>query len=415
MSIEGKHDELHILVERFKNGDKPTFDEIYKRCAGHVAFVCSKLYDNPQDVEEIVQDTFAIIYKKQKELKPETFLPYLRKIATNACYQKHKKASRQVEQVTYSEQFENDLPELDEDFLPEEYLENKESRSELIKVLKQLPPKQNEMIVMYYYAQMSTAEIAKNHNCSTQNVNKTLRAARATIKTKLESKGFVKTLALVPLSAVLFVEETAYATSYVVSAGIMTATTTATIATTGYAKVIVAGACIAAVGVVSSIIYFQGNDADYSPEPYVYHQEQELAYEPIVIYKPEEHNEPEEIEEEIAVEEVIEIEPEIFIEPEPEPEPEPIDRTDQILVALELATNQTDLDIIINYFDLHFLSRVRGSGEEEFRFYMTNEGSGDILVGASTYEDGTNWWMRFKFYPDSQSPESVFELISFMQ
>ncbi|MCL2406280.1 MAG: hypothetical protein FWC92_12165 [Defluviitaleaceae bacterium] len=55
-----------------------------------------------------------------------------------------------------------------------------------------------------------------------------------------------------------------------------------------------------------------------------------------------------------------------------------------------------------------------GSMDEQFRFYVTNEGSGDILIGMAALEDGTGWRMRFKHYADGQIPSSASDLLRWM-
>jgi len=220
MSNGKRHNDLNILLERFKNGDQLAFDEIYSRCYGHIAFVCSKLCDNKEDVEEIVQDTFMSAFKKADKLRGDTLLGLLRKIAAHGCYDKRKRSKN--EHIVFSDE-QVEIIELDKDFLPEEYLQNKESQLELFRIINSLPPKQREMIYLYYYADINTEEIAKLNNCSSVNVRKILFTARNTIKSKIEGKADKKSIqrmAVVSLTAVLLMEEEVFAAEYA-SAGIV--------------------------------------------------------------------------------------------------------------------------------------------------------------------------------------------------
>jgi len=213
----GNNKDFNILIERLKSGDPLAFDEIYKQCRRYVAFVCSKFCDNKEDAEEIVQDTFTIAFKKAGELRGETLLPYLRKIAVNKCYHNCKKNTRRQEHVSYLDEQLEDPTELDINFLPEEYLQSKESQAIILRIIKQLPQKQREMVYLYYYVDMNMEEIANLHDCSINNVSKTLRTARNTMKNKLEVADKKRTVSMVSVSiaAVLFMEETAFAASYV--------------------------------------------------------------------------------------------------------------------------------------------------------------------------------------------------------
>jgi len=277
MSGDKRNEELNILLEQFKNGDKHAFDEIYRRCYWHITFVCSKLCDNKEDIEEIVQDTFVAAFKKAKELKADTFLALLRKIAARRCYDKYKSKKTQSEHVIYSEDTVEPT-ELDENFLPEEYLQNKELHTELLQIINSLPPKQREIVYLYYYVDLNTVEIAKMQNCPSVNVRKTLHTARNTIKNRIEhqtNQKPIQRMASVSLAAVLLIEEELYVTEYIV-AGIVGSGSTLGTAAAGTAitvsSVATIAACIATVGVISVGAYLalQPNAPEYAtPEPVV--------------------------------------------------------------------------------------------------------------------------------------------------
>ena len=240
-----RYKDLNILLEKFKNGDQRAFEEIYRRCYGHIAFVCSKLCDNNEDVEEIVQDTFMAAFKQADTLKGDTLLALLRKVAARRCYDKHRKSQR--EPIVYSDEA-IDVEDFDEDFLPEEYLQNKESQTNLLRIINELPTKQREMIYLYYYADINTEEIARLNNCSSVNVRKILFKARQTIKSKLGT-----TMSGVSLSSLLLAEEGAFVGS--LSAVGQAAGTT----TTG---IFAAAASVVAVGMPS--VFAKGPAALYA-------------------------------------------------------------------------------------------------------------------------------------------------------
>jgi len=414
-------------VENLKNGDESAFDEIYKRTCGHVAFVCSKFCKNKEDKEEIIQDVYTVIFNKREQLIPETFLPYIRKITAYTCSQKYRRESRHKEWTVISDDYLEDLPEVDKSFLPEEYLLNKEARKKLMDVLDSLPPKQHEMVYMHYYAEMTMTEISKVYDCSINNVSKTLQTARNTIKACLEGKVKKhkgKAVALVPLSAIFLAEEAVFATSYI-STGVVTVTTGIAVgastagtsagvgvaATATYTKALIATGGIVATGVASATLYltvlqtYDHQEAEYIYQPqypiYEQYEPEPVVWEPVIYeYEP------------------YEIEPEPY-EPEPEisiePEPEPIDRTDQILTELASVSNAVELDHILSQFNFELISQIRGSADEVSYFYSTNEGSGDILIGISINDNGSNWRMRFHHFEDAHHPTNIIDLFRFME
>ncbi|MCL2392645.1 MAG: sigma-70 family RNA polymerase sigma factor [Oscillospiraceae bacterium] len=431
----GDHKNFDDLIEQLNNGDQNAFDEIYKRCSATIAFLCQKFCDSKEDAEEVVQDTFVIAYKKAAELKGDTLLAYLRKIAIHECFRKRDKNNHRYEYIVRSDTLPEDHPELTESFLPEEALQNKERQDELLRIISQLPKNRREMVYLYYYADLSTEEIARLYDCTNTTVYTTLFAARSTIKSKLEGgdqKYASQTAAFVPLASLLFMEEQVFAASYVsiaapsiVGADIVSkAALGAAKSTTGY----IAAACAVAVCVASVAVYVASQSAvendvyhpiyeAYVPaaeEPMEYNMEDIAEEAPPVqseeredIFQPEDTGEPTE-----------EQEPESPIDgeaDEPEPIPEPIDRTPEILAALAAAGTAGDVERIIRQYGFQLATSMQNPTEMLLRFYVANEGSGDVLIGIAAYEDGSRWHMRFAHFVGGQMPTDVLQLLRFME
>jgi len=456
-TTDSKSKELHGLVEQLNNGSEQAFTEIYKRCSGHIAFVCHKFCDSKEDIEEVVQDTFLNVFKKAGTLKGETFMALLRKIAIYTCLRKRNTNLRlQQFVITVDDEQKESYPELHTDFLPEAYLQDKENRIELLQVIKSLPEKQWKMIYMYYYAEFNTEEIAQVMECSSGYVRHSLFKARNTIKAKLEAKDKrydANATAFIPIAGILFAEETAFVASYVPAAA--PAAETASLFAKHKAYIITAS--IAAACAVSAVLYFTvwRNYYDIS-QPYepIYIVDKLVEYEPAEVievvveepsttepeptkpeYTPAQEPEPEPMPtpEPQEVEEpqpdaptdndpiIPDYEPELPTDepdtPTEEAEPEPIhiDRTPQILAALATADNQQGVDAIIANYGFAFERQIRLSTYETFRFYVTNEGSGDILIGIAGYEDRNEWVMRFEHYSDSDRPLDFIQLLRWIQ
>ena len=423
---------FHNLIEQLNNGDPNAFEELYKRCSAPIAFLCQKFCDTKEDAEEVVQDTFVIAYKKAAELRGDTLLAYLRKIAIHECFRKRDKNNHRYEYLVHSEKTAEDYPELNESFLPEEALQNKERQDELLRIIGQLPKNRREMVYLYYYADISMDEIARLYDCTNATVRTTLFAARNTIKSKLEGaeqKYATQTAAFAPLGALFLVEEQVFAASYismtapsVVAADIaVKAALGAAKSTTGY----IAAACAVVVCVASASLYFALQpeaEADvnepYQPVYEVYIPVIEEETDDRVEYTMEENvpqtGNAEEISEQEYIEEPIPLVIEV-VEPEPAPElePEPIDRTPEILAALAEANAAGDVTAIINYYDFRLVTHIH-LDMFLYRFYVVNEGSGDVLIGVAVHEDGTDWHMRFAHFVGGQMPTDILQLLRFM-
>ena len=448
-------EDFNNLIEKLKAGDISAFDEIYKRCHRYIAFVCSKFCDNKEDIEEIVQDTFVIAFRKSSEIKADTLLPYLRKIATNECFRKRKKNIRHREHVV-NEKYEalENYADADTDFSPEGYLQKKESQLELAQALEQLPKKQREIVYLYYYIEMPVEDIARTVGCSIDSVYKTLQRARVALKTKL--KGVV---AIAPLiGAFMLMEEEAFAAAYTQAS--TTASTTSSATSTSVAKIcgiglgIAACVCFALVGIIH---FSPSSNTDGEAYKDGQHNEEDIIYIAMLDDAPEElltslegefeHAEenpyarvhmPPNPQEKVEAEELVENdyepkeppayihyesedeklkEPTQEVEDVPQEEQATIDRTDEILKALSLVEDIDGIYEIINYFDFIFDRNIwRHSTGELLRFYVINEGSGDILVATATSEAGNaTWRMNFKHYKNGYMPSDILELLRFIE
>jgi len=147
-------------------------------------------------------------------------------------------------------------------------------------------------------------------------------------------------------------------------------------------------------------------------------QEQIQSLEPPLLHEPKAQdpqyeNEPDEEDGELGDDKLDEGE---LDKGEDEPyDPIHLDRTAEILTALASANTAEDVNGIIHRFEFSFVRPIWLSTGEMLRFYVTNEGSGDILIGTTSYESGAGWRMRFKHYINTTMPLDIIELFSFME
>ena len=386
-----------------------------------------------------MQDTFYIAYTKAGNLRSDTILPYLRRIAIHECYRKRYAAQDVLLSSTY---LIDNREESDVDFLPEAYLNETEQRAELLRIIMTLPKMQWETVYLYYYASFTTDEIARLHKCSTSNVRKTLRNARAAIKAHMEGKRKKSTGILlasagaVSLAAVFMAEEQAFAAVFVPAAApywagagastaaiaATTATTTAATATSGY----VITACVAAFVAVSTLTYitlWPDPEPDPIPEPYIVYEATAPPTSPITTtpaptpQRTTPPTTPPETEPPTTppITTYAPPPPQTTLPPPTVPPPQPApNRTSQILAALATATTQADITRIIDTYGFQFARVIRIDGAE-LRFYAANEGSGDIMIGTSTGLDTPHFRFDFMFYENSYMPSESMDLIFFME
>jgi len=429
----GSTAELRDLIDRLNHGDITAFNALYHKCSGYISFVCRK-FCTPQDAEEIVQDTFVIAYKKAAELKPETLLAYLRKIAIHECYRRNQANQRRYQIIAPTGDVPTDLIELNEDFLPEEALSNYEYRNEVLGLVASLPRMQREAVYLYYFAELDVSEIASLMQCTHNNVYQTLYTAKKSLKKRMERNDghFTKKAAasaMVGLGAVLLLQEQTFAAVYVPAAApAMVFTAGGTVGATAFintvlGKVCLAAACVLSVGFMATYVYLTYN----APHNYEPPDEAPLLYTTIppplptlvIITIPEPTPEPTHAPLPTPAPTTP---PATTAAPTAPPPPAPtlppppivVDRTQAILLALQTAQTHEDVTSILHDYDFARVDQMERASGKRYRFYIRNEGSGDILVGVGFYDDGTGWHKRFALYTDGTRPVDVLDLLLFM-
>lgn len=433
-------------MAQLQDGNHDAFEEIYQRCHGYLSFVCTKFTDNKEDIEEVVQDAFHIAFKNIQQVQGQAIIPYLRKVAVHECFRKRKANSRYANYATPTGDITIDYPELDEALLPEEALQNKERQLQLLKEIDRLPKLQREMVYLYYYVDIDAKEIADLMHCTVGSVYSVLTRARKTLKQKLDDDRcragilVAKSLAVLPLAALFLAEETTYVAAYtpastaIIATG-AAATTTATATTTG-TIISYAAACIVAIGLVTGTYLIAFQNAYFYALPPVYDTTTttalERAPEPIAHtpYEPEampapttlppttpepttpvpttpEPTTPEPTTPPLSMPVTTTTTPASTPPTQPPTAPAPIipiNRTADILLALSQAATPDDVAHIIATYDFAFETQIITFTDYILRFYIRNEGSGDILIGTSIHASASSWRIQYIFFDGGSVP-----------
>lgn len=140
---------------------------------------------NQQAAEDVVQDVFMRAYEKRDDFKGESsYKTYLYRMTINRCYDHLRSWSFKNVQIsnklTLIFQGENNTEHtaIMED---EKYMLGKEILS--------LPLKYREVLVLYYYKDLSVEETANILKCSPNTIKTRLKRAREKLKLQLEKNG----------------------------------------------------------------------------------------------------------------------------------------------------------------------------------------------------------------------------------
>lgn len=198
------------LVLSAKNGNRKAFDKLYELTSNDVWFTCVSLLKDEENAKDIMQETYITAFLKLDTLNDEQkFCGWITSIAVNKCKNKLKgKVEYQIDdEVLITE------AETDELMLPEEYITKAEKRKVLLQIIEDtLSFNQYQVVLMFYFNELSIAEIAQALEISEGTVKSRLNSSRAKMKTAIEdyenkSGDKLHGVVVVPFFTTIFKEE----------------------------------------------------------------------------------------------------------------------------------------------------------------------------------------------------------------
>lgn len=168
-----------IAVQAAK-GDKDAFEMLYKQTERSVYFTCLKLLGNKHDAKDVMQDTYVTAFDKLSDLGDYSNIPaWINRIAVNNCKMLFRKRH-----IDYLEDIPEQAAEIvdENEIIPSDYVSSAEKRRIIMNIIDtQLSDIQRQTIILYYYDEMSVADIAEIMECPEGTVKYRLSAARKKI------------------------------------------------------------------------------------------------------------------------------------------------------------------------------------------------------------------------------------------
>lgn len=157
---------------------KSLFDDNFDKIRNYVYFKCG----NIEQAEDIAQEAFLKLWEKRKDVRKETMLSYLYRIAHNVFINQAKR-----EQLSFK--FQNNNPGSDVDKVSPEYeMELREFDEKLQKALANLPEINRVTFLMNRIEGKKYREIAENLGISVKTVEKRIQNALNQLKESIEFK-----------------------------------------------------------------------------------------------------------------------------------------------------------------------------------------------------------------------------------
>ncbi len=180
------------LVRAAQDGDKRAFAQLIEKYENRVYNLARKMMRDPQDAEDVLQETFISVYKHLSDFQGDaSFSTWLYRIATNASLMKLR--GRKPPSLSLDEPAETDdasaLPRdlVDWGITPEEALLSGEVRAQMDAAVTQLPETLRAVFVLRDVEGLSVQETADVLGISVPNVKTRLHRARLALRDQLSA------------------------------------------------------------------------------------------------------------------------------------------------------------------------------------------------------------------------------------
>ncbi len=174
------------LVRRSKEDDERAFGELVSRYEAKVYSLALRMVRNPEDAEDVLQDTFLRAYRGIKSFQgASTFSTWVYRITANSALMRLRK--KQLPTVSIDDADERETPVNIADWTPGpvEQLLSRELQSEMDEAINALPPEFRQVFVLRDVEEMSNAEVAEILDLSVAAVKSRLHRARLKVRNRL--------------------------------------------------------------------------------------------------------------------------------------------------------------------------------------------------------------------------------------
>jgi RNA polymerase sigma-70 factor (ECF subfamily) len=179
------------LVQRAKDGEDAAFAELLERHQGRVYHHALRLMGNPQDAEEVLQDTFLKVFRNLDRFEERSrFSTWIYRIATNEALMRLRRSHRKRE-VSLDERLERTegegRGEEIRDFARSalDHAMDAEIRRALDRTLAELPEEYRVVFTMRDLDGLTNAEVAEVLEISVPAVKSRLHRSRIYLRDRL--------------------------------------------------------------------------------------------------------------------------------------------------------------------------------------------------------------------------------------
>jgi RNA polymerase sigma-70 factor, ECF subfamily len=167
------------LISRIKSGDILAYEILVKRYQKKLFYFANRIINNTSDAQEIVQDALYKTYQIIDRIDPkQSFSAYVYRMVKNNAISKIRTYKKSVSIDKFP-----DLIESDYDIYASLY--NKDRQTKIKHLLQSLTANYRKVIELYFYRDLSYAEISRELKIPLNSVRTNLRRAKNLLKKEL--------------------------------------------------------------------------------------------------------------------------------------------------------------------------------------------------------------------------------------
>lgn len=179
-------EKIEKLAISLQEGNIEVFPELMDHFHPIMYKIVFAITRSQDDTEDIIQETFIIMLEKIEQWHGKNFNSWILRIAKNLsidCLRKRQIKQKHLPRHQLTKQgFAND----------EDVLVQEEQIDVLNNVIRNLPPKQKEILYLKHFKKMSIREIAIQTNCAEGTVKATLFQTLNKLKKEFKSQGIME-------------------------------------------------------------------------------------------------------------------------------------------------------------------------------------------------------------------------------
>lgn len=190
MKQQRSFDSVAKDVRLAQRGDAPAMERILADVQDMVYYNCLRMLRKEQSAQDAAQDVLITVYRKIGTLSdPTAYFGWVKRITANHCKNLLCKVNREflLSETEDGEDPFASFTDTDEQRIPDKALDNAESRRMVNEIVDALPDEQRMCVMLYYYDEMKTHEIADALSVSEGTVKSRLNYARKRIRMSVDA------------------------------------------------------------------------------------------------------------------------------------------------------------------------------------------------------------------------------------